>query len=310
MTRPTRVLVTGAAGQVGVDLLDVLRGGVPLGGDPDFAPDRERVGSDEFVVLGLTRHDLDLTDREATTRAVITTRPDVIVHLAAYTQVDRAETEPEVCYSVNAGATETLSLVAHEVGAHLIAISTDYVFDGAKGAAYVEDDVANPLNVYGASKRAGELLCSSDDTIVRTSWVMGVRGKNVLHVIAQRALSGETVRFVNDQTGTVTVASDLARSLVALVRSRPGGIWHVANSGTTTWYDIAAFAGSVLGRGDSFATPIATTDLVPTPLAVRPARSDLSTQKWTTAGYLSLPTWQDGVSRLLRDRAMLQATAP
>lgn len=302
MTRPIRVLVTGAAGQVGVDLLDTLRAVSPLGADPSFQPDNVGVDSGEFEVLGLSHHDLDLTDRDATVRAVASTRPDVIVHLAAYTQVDRAETEVEACYAVNAGATETLSLAAHDVGAHLIAISTDYVFDGTKGVAYVEGDAANPLNVYGASKRAGELLCASDDTIVRTSWVMGVRGRNVLHAIAERAASGGTVRFVDDQTGTVTLASDLARALVTLVRARPGGVWHVANSEATTWFDVAAFAGSVLGRDNDFATPIATGDLEPAPLATRPARSDLSTQKWVDAGWLALPEWREGVTRLLRDR--------
>ena len=175
-----------------------------------------------------------------------------------------------------------MSLAAKERGAHLIAISTDYVFDGNKGGAYVEEDATNPLNVYGASKRAGELLCSSDDTVVRTSWVMGVRGKNVAHVIAERALSGETVRFVNDQTGTVTVASDLARVLATLVRERPGGLWHVANTGTTTWFDVAHYIGEILGRGDGFATAIATADLDPAPLATRPIRSDLSIEKFAS----------------------------
>jgi dTDP-4-dehydrorhamnose reductase len=309
MARPTRVLVTGAGGQVGVDLLDTLRGEFPLGADPTFQPDATTVSADEFEVLGLTHHELDLTDRDATFRAVDLTRPDVIVHLAAYTAVDRAERDVEVCYAVNAGATETMSLAAHDVGAHLITISTDYVFDGAKGSAYVEDDVANPLNVYGASKRAGELLCASDDTIVRTSWVMGVRGKNVLHVIAARAASGESVRFVSDQIGTVTLSSDLARALVTVVRNRPGGVWHVANAGTTTWFDIAAFAGSVLGRGDDFATAITTDQLVPAPLATRPTRSDLSTHKWTERGWAPLGDWRDGVSRLLRDRALVQGKA-
>jgi dTDP-4-dehydrorhamnose reductase len=300
--RATRVLVTGAAGQVGVDVLDVLDGAVPLGGDPSFQPDGRPVSDDEFEVLALTRHELDVADSDAVHRAVRTARPDVIVHLAAYTAVDRAEVEESACFAVNAAGTESMSLAARESGAHLIAISTDYVFDGTKGGAYVEDDATNPLNVYGASKRAGELLCSDDDTIVRTSWVMGVRGKNVAHVIAERALSGESVRFVNDQTGTVTVASDLARALATLVRSRPGGRWHVANSGTTTWFEVARFIGEVLGRDDGFATAIATADLDPTPLATRPIRSDLSTDKLASA-WSALPDWRDGITRLIRDRA-------
>ena len=302
MSRATRVLVTGAAGQVGLDMLDVLDGVVPPGGEGSFQPDCRPVAEGEFEVLALTRHELDVADSDAVHRAVQAARPDVIVHLAAYTAVDRAETEASACFAVNAAGTESMSLAAKENDAHLIAISTDYVFDGNKGGAYVEDDATNPLSVYGASKRAGELFCSSDDTVVRTSWVMGVRGKNVAHVIAERAIAGETVRFVNDQTGTVTVASDLARVLATLVRERPGGLWHVANSGTTTWFDVAHYVGEILGRDEGFATAIATADLDPSPLATRPIRSDLSTDKFAST-WTALPDWRDGLTRLIRDRA-------
>ena len=249
-------------------------------------------------MLGLDRHDLDVTDRDAVLRSLRASRPDVVVHLAAYTAVDRAEEDVERCFDVNERGTQNLSLGAHDVGAHLITISTDYVFDGTKGAAYLEDDETGPLNVYGASKREGERHCVADDTIVRTSWVMGVRGKNVVHVIAGRAASGATVRFVDDQMGTVTAASDLARSLVTLVRERPGGLWHVANSGATTWYDVAAHVGTLLERGDDFATPIKTSELSPTPLATRPARSDLDTGKFTSS-FAALPAWRDAVARLV-----------
>jgi dTDP-4-dehydrorhamnose reductase len=298
----TRVLVTGAAGQVGVDLLDVLSGRTPPGGDRSFQPDATPVGESEFEVLGLSRHDLDITNRDAVMKAVETARPDVIVHLAAYTAVDKAQTDRDNCFLVNAQGTESLSLAAKQYGSHLIAVSTDYVFDGNKGSAYEVDDQTNPLGVYGASKLLGEQLCSEADTIVRTSWVMGVRGKNVLHVIADRALSGENVRFVDDQTGTVTVASDLARALATFVRTRPGGIWHVANTETTTWFEVARYAGEVLSRGDDFATAIKTSDLRPAPLAPRPIRSDLSTKKWNSS-YGELPNWHDAVTRLLHDRA-------
>ncbi|MBW4030298.1 MAG: dTDP-4-dehydrorhamnose reductase [Acidobacteria bacterium] len=307
MNRPTRILVTGAGGQVGVDLVDILGGAAPLGSSATYAPDQRPIANDEFEVVALTHHDLDITERDRVDAALRATRPDVVIHLAAYTAVDQAETDAARCFAVNAAGTGHLSDAAHATGAHLIAVSTDYVFDGRKGTSYVEGDATNPLSVYGASKREGELLCRRDDTIVRTSWVMGVRGKNVVHVIADRAASGQAVRFVNDQTGTVTVASDLARSLVALARTRPGGTWHVANTGTTTWFDIADFVGRTLGRGDDFATPISTTDLSPAPLAHRPERSDLDTSKWT-ARFLALPDWTDGVQRLVRDR--LRRAAP
>jgi dTDP-4-dehydrorhamnose reductase len=301
MSPAVRVLVTGAAGQVGVDLVDTLRALKPPGADPSFQPDAKPVGDDEFAVFALTRHELDITNRDVLRSAIATTRPEVIVHLAAYTQVDKAESDHVTCFAVNAQATETMSLAAHDVGAHLITISTDYVFDGTKGTGYVEDDVTNPLNVYGASKRAGELLCASDDTIMRVSWVMGVRGKNVLHVIAERAAMGETVRFVDDQVGTVTLASDMARALVTTVRERPGGYWHVANTGTTSWFEVAKYAGSLLGRGEDFATPILTSELEPRPAATRPARSDLDTAKWR-GQWAALPSWREGVARLLGER--------
>ncbi|MDE3082027.1 MAG: dTDP-4-dehydrorhamnose reductase [Acidobacteriota bacterium] len=302
MSRATRVLVTGAAGQVGVDLVDTLRGAPVPGADEHYWADGRRVDAAEFDVLALTRHDVDFTNEAALVRAVATARADVIVNLAAYTAVDRAETDAAACYAVNDAAVGALSRAAAEIGSHLITISTDYVFDGTKGAPYVEDDPTGPLNVYGASKLAGERRCSALDTIVRTSWVMGARGRNVLRVIAQRAASGDTVRFVDDQTGTVTVAADLARALVGLIRERPGGTWHVANEGATTWFDVAAFAGRELGRSDVFATAISTSDLVPAPAATRPARADLSTDKFVAAGFRPPPPWRDALARLLAAR--------
>ncbi len=297
----TRVLVTGANGQVGVDLEDVLRGATPPGGDASFQPDGVEVGEEEFDVLGLSHHDLDVTDRDAVVRALRAARPDVVIHLAAYTAVDRAESDVERCYLVNEHGTANVSLAADDVGAHLVAVSTDYVFDGTKGDAYVETDAPNPLNVYGASKRAGEVACASGDTIVRTSWVMGVRGTSVVHTIADRATSGASVRFVNDQTGTVTVASDLARSLVTLARERPGGLWHVANEGATTWFEIAAFVGSLLGRDGDFATPIDSRELAPFQSATRPTRSDLNTEKFS-ARWRALPEWRGALGRLIEGR--------
>ncbi|HEY5265920.1 MAG TPA: dTDP-4-dehydrorhamnose reductase [Acidimicrobiales bacterium] len=303
MSRPTRVLVTGAGGQVGVDLVDILGGRRPPGGDTAFEPDGTPISADEFEVLGLTRHELDVADRDAVLKSMRTTRPDVVVHLAAYTAVDRAEEDAVTCFFVNEQGTESMALGARDVGAHFIAISTDYVFDGTKGGPYVEEDTTNPLSIYGASKRGGELHCSPDDTVVRTSWVMGVRGKNVIHAIANKATAGENVRFVNDQMGTVSGASDLARSLATLVRERPGGTWHVANTGATTWFDIAAYVGQLLGRDDEFATGIATSELVPVPLATRPARSDLDTTKFASS-WSELPAWRDTVTRLVAERSL------
>ena len=299
-----RVLVTGAAGQVGQDLLDVLAGGTPLGGDPSFQPDGLPIGSDEFAVMGLTHHDLDITDPDAVNRTVAMARPDVIIHLAAYTAVDKAESDEETCIAVNALGTGALSDAAHAVGAHFIAVSTDYVYDGTKQEPYVETDATNPLGVYGRSKLAGEELCRPEDTVVRTSWVMGVRGRNVLHVIGDRVEKGEPVRFVTDQIGTPTFAADLARALIALVRRRPGGVWHLANCGTTSWYEVARSAAELFGAPADFVTPILTSELTPAPAATRPAHSSLSTAKWEAAGFTPMPDWHDGLARFVRDRSL------
>ena len=301
MTRPTRVLITGAGGQVGVDLVSWLGANPPPGADPRWQPDGRGVTSDEFEVLALSRHELDVTDAASIRRSLEMARPDVVVHLAAYTAVDQAERDVDQCFRVNADATGFLSAASKDVGAHFVAVSTDYVFDGEKGAAYVETDEPRPLNVYGASKWGGEQRCAGHDTIVRTSWVMGVRGRSVVHVIADRARSGATVRFVVDQTGTITLAADLARALVTVVRERPGGVWHVANEGATTWFELARFVGLSLGRGEAFAEAITTEQLAPPPLATRPRRSDLDTTKWH-AQWGGLPDWRAGVERLLSDR--------
>ena len=162
--------------------------------------------------------------------------------------------------------------------------------------------------MYGASKRAGELTCTPEDSVVRTSWVMGVRGKNVVHTIADRATSGADVRFVNDQTGTVTASSDLARALVVFVRERPGGLWHVANSGATTWYDIAEYVGSVSWVETRALRHRLSRASWPTfQVAARPTRSDLDTHRFA-ARWESLPEWHGAVERLVNDRRFLETT--
>ncbi len=300
--RPVTVLVTGARGQVGVDLVSTLDAVAPPGADPRWQPDGRPVGDDEFTVVSLDRRDLDVTYADEVRRVVTMARPDVVVNLAAYTAVDRAESDEATCRAVNCDAVRTLSETCAEVGAHFMTISTDYVFDGRKGAAYDESDSTNPLNVYGTTKRDGELACRADDTVVRTSWVMGVRGHNIAHVVADRVGRGEQVRFVTDQRGTVTLAADLARALVTLIRERPGGLWHVANDGATTWFDVAQAVAREVTGDETAVTPTTTSELTPLPAARRPARSDLATQRWRHADFLALPPWRDGIARLLRDR--------
>ncbi|MEI6709697.1 MAG: dTDP-4-dehydrorhamnose reductase [Actinomycetota bacterium] len=290
-----KVLVTGSSGQVGQDLVDVLDGIVPPGGSSELQASLE---GKEFRVLGVTHHDLDITDASHVTNALERIRPDVVINLSAYTAVDRAESEFEAAELVNATAVGQLSRACASQGSRLITLSTDYVFDGRKGESYIESDSPNPQSAYGKTKWHGEQLCSPADTIVRTSWVMGVRGKTVGKVIADRAKNGETVRFVDDQRGTVTLASDLAVALATLALDPPGGVWHVANSGSATWFEVAQWIGELYGREDDFATAIKTTDLDPAPAAPRPTRSDLDTAKFASA-YFALPDWREGLVRFV-----------
>jgi dTDP-4-dehydrorhamnose reductase len=297
----TRVLVTGAAGQVGVDLVDVLRGESPPGSDVSWQPDGRHVDDDEFEVLALTHHELDVTDDDLVMRALRQVRPDVVVNLAAYTAVDRAESDVAACELLNRDAVGHLSRACAEMSAHFVTVSTDYVFRGDKGDAYVEDDPTGPLNVYGRTKREGELLCRDDDTIVRTSWVMGVRGRNIARVVIERARRGEPMRFVTDQVGSPTFAADLARALVTVVRERPGGVWHFANAGHVTWFDVATQCATFAGASRDLVSAITTDELDPRPAATRPARSDLATTKWVARGLEAPREWSDALRRLVAD---------
>jgi dTDP-4-dehydrorhamnose reductase len=299
VTKRVSILVTGASGQVGVDLVDTLRAISVPGADKHWQPDDRPVSPDEFEVHARSHAQLDITSRESIANVLAELRPDVVVNLAAYTKVDAAESDPESCFALNRHAVGQLSELARESGAHLITVSTDYVFDGTKGAAYIETDSTAPLNVYGRSKRDGELLCTERDTIVRTSWVFGVRARNVVHLIADRVTQGQTVRFVSDQRGTATFAADLSRALVTFVRQRPGGVWHFANTGDLTWYELASEVAHTLTGSRELVEPIATSDLVPTPAAQRPSRSDLDTSKWRSQGFVAPPTWSVGLARLL-----------
>lgn len=290
-----KILVTGASGQVGQDLVDVLDGVVPLGGSAKL---QAHLAGQEFHVMGVSHHDLDVTDEEHVDHALERIRPDVVINLSAYTAVDRAEGEPELAELVNASAVGILSRSCAVHGARLITVSTDYVFDGQKGDSYVESDTPNPQSIYGKTKWHGEQLCSSADTIVRTSWVMGVRGRTVGKVIVAKADEGAQVRFVDDQRGTVTAAADLAVSLASLAIDPPGGIWHVANTGSPTWFDVAAYIGELCGRDATFATAIKTSDLDPRPAAPRPTRSDLDTSKFAEA-YFAMPDWRDALRRFV-----------
>ena len=294
-----RVLITGAGGQVGHDLRAVLSGVIPPGGAATALLGATPVSAGEFEVIAADRSVLDVTDREAVSSFVESCSPDVIVHLAAYTAVDRAEADPEGARRGNEVATGNVSASAEATGAHLVAISTDYVFAGDLGRPLDESDATNPLSVYGTTKLGGELACVPGATIVRTSWVAGAAGRTVLNLAADAAATGRELAFVDEQVGSLTNAADLAAGLVFFIRNQPGGIVHVAGSGSASWFEVIAHAVEAAGGSRAQVRAIGTAQLDPQPAATRPAFSPLISARTAELGFQPLPEWQDGVSRLV-----------
>ena len=217
-----KILLTGRAGQVGWELEQVL----PL------------LGS----VVSTDRAALDLADADAVQKKLREVKPDLIVNAAAYTAVDKAESEPQRAMQVNGVAPGVLAGEAKRLGALLVHYSTDYVFDGTKALPYAEDDVPNPISTYGKTKLAGERAVQASGCrhlILRTSWVYGPRGRNFYRAIAAKAAAGERLRVVDDQRGVPTTSRFLAEETLALLRKDAGGMLHVVPSGETTWHGFA-----------------------------------------------------------------------
>ena len=271
-------LVTGAGGQLGSDVVDVLH-----------AYGEETVGVD--------RHGLDLTDASAVAALVAEVAPAVVVNCAAFTDVDGAETAEDRAFEVNAHGPAHLARACAELGARLVHVSTDYVFAGDAGTPYDERQRPAPRTVYGRTKAAGEqavLTSGAEAFVVRTAWLYGAAGRNFVRTIARLSRTEETLRVVDDQVGTPTWALHLARALVALgVSEVAPGIWHCTNGGEASWYVFARAILAELGLDPARVEPDATVDM-PRP-APRPAYSVLATGKWTAAGLPVLPHWRDAL---------------
>ncbi|MCU1491532.1 MAG: dTDP-4-dehydrorhamnose reductase, partial [Acidimicrobiaceae bacterium] len=230
--------------------------------------------------------------------------PDLVIHPAALTAVDACETDPDRAFAVNAIGTRHLAEASRRVGAHLVYVSTDYVFDGRSERPYREWDTPNPLSVYGMSKLGGERELDASCTVVRTSWVCGRHGANMAKTVLRLAAGSQgPLRFVDDQRGSPTIASDLASVLVDLAFSRRPGIFHVTNSGTTTWYGFARAVLAAAGLDPDRVEPIATADLVPARPAPRPANSVLDNAALRLSGLPLLPPWEESLSALVVELA-------
>jgi dTDP-4-dehydrorhamnose reductase len=274
------VLVTGASGQLGHDLVEA------------FAPDG---------VVGLTRAKLDVTDQDAVLGAVRNLAPDLVVHAAAFTKVDTCETEPDTAWQVNALGTENVARACAKQGAAMVYVSSDYVFDGLAGRAYTEFDAVSPLSVYGRSKEAGEQLVRGAlpaHFIVRTSWVQGAHGGNFVKTMLRLGRDRGAVSVVDDQTGSPTFAFDLAPAIRALATTGRPGTYHLTNSGECTWFQFAQAIFAEAGL-DVHCSPIDTATFgTPAP---RPAYSVLDNLKARLLGLDPLPDWRASLKRLVSE---------
>jgi dTDP-4-dehydrorhamnose reductase len=264
-----RVLVTGAGGQLGIDLVAACT----ADGDEVFAFDRAH---------------LDVSDRSAVLGAVTSLRPDAVLNCAAWTAVDLCESDEARARLQNATAVRWLAEACHRSGAHLVQISTDYVVDGTLDRPYHEHDLPNPQSVYGASKLAGEreaLALGADAAVVRTSWVCGVHGSNMVKTIMRLAAERPELAFVDDQVGHPTFTHDLAQVVRRVALDRLSGVVHATNQGACSWYDFAREVVAAMGKDPSMVRPISTSDLQPPRPAPRPANSVLDNSVLRAAGY-------------------------
>jgi dTDP-4-dehydrorhamnose reductase len=280
-----RILITGPRGQLGQALQEALSG-------------------EDLVLRDLPEFDLTQSDSES---QIMAARPSVILHVGAYTNVDGAEREPDRAMAVNAQGTTFVARAAATLNARLIYLSTDYVFDGTKSIPYREEDVPRPVNVYGQSKRAGEIAAltgCSDTLVVRTAWLYGHAGNNFVKTIMRLAAEKPFLEVVGDQRGCPTNADDLALALKELLTSDLRGICHVTNTCDCTWHEFAEAIVSLMGRSTPV-RPITTAQAGR--LARRPAYSVLAQERLYTV-HDPLPHWQDALARFMRHAPRLAST--
>jgi dTDP-4-dehydrorhamnose reductase len=277
-----KVLVTGAAGQLGQDVVKEL----------------ERKGHE---AVGVDRHQLDITDAGAVDSLISDVKPDAILHCAAYTNVDKAEEDREAAYNVNALGSENLAKAAANNQSKLLYVSTDYVFDGSATEPYEADHPTKPLGVYGETKLAGEEMVQKHLEryyIVRTAWVYGIHGNNFVKTMLKLGAERDELGVVHDQVGSPTYTVDLARFMVELVETDKYGIYHASNEGVCSWYEFAVEIFKQAGIQVKV-NPL-TTEQFPRP-AERPKYSVLSKKKIAEQGFTPLRNWKEALTAYLEE---------
>lgn len=277
-----RAGVTGADGLLGTTLVPLWR----------------RAGAE---VVGWTLEDFDVTDGAATRRAILDAKPDVVIHAAAYTAVDRAESEPDVALAVNRDGTANVCAACTELGARLVYLSTDYVFDGAARAPIPPDAPRAPLGAYARGKAAGEAAVEASGSpwmIVRTEWVFGPGGANFVDTVRRAAAEGRALEVVDDQVGAPTSTRLVSEGLWDLLRRRAEGRWHLAAAGAASWFEVARVIYAAAGADPALVSPCDSAGAGRA--APRPAYSVLDCGATAAALGLPLPHWEQHVTAYVR----------
>lgn len=275
------VLVTGVKGQLGFDVVNELK-------------------KRGHTAVGVDIEEMDITEEESVNWVIKEASPDAVIHCAAYTAVDTAEENVELCRRVNALGTEYIARVCKELDIKMMYLSTDYVFNGQGTRPWEPDDEREPLNVYGQTKYEGELAIEKYLTkyfTIRIAWVFGVNGKNFIKTMLNLGKSHDTVSVVNDQIGSPTYTYDLARLMVDMVETEKYGRYHATNEGFCSWYEFACEIFKQAGM-DVTVLPVSS-DQFPSK-AVRPKNSRMKKDKLAENGFTPLPSWQDALSRYLK----------
>lgn len=277
-----KILVTGADGQLGYDVMKELQ-------------------KQNVECVSADRKQFDITDRNAVENFIANHHPTAVIHCSAYTAVDKAEDERELCHRVNVTGTENIAEVCKKIDAKMLYISTDYVFDGKKEGLYAVDDIPDPQNIYGKTKLEGELAVKrrlGKYFIVRTSWIFGNNGSNFVKTMLQLGLEKQTLNIVADQIGSPTYTVDLAKLLVQMVQTEKFGVYHATNEGFCSW---AEFAETIFtaAKMDVKVNHILTEEYLTK--AQRPKNSRLSKEKLIKNGFQYLPYWKNSLKCFIND---------